>query len=174
MIIIFVEFIDQLIDYPINCASLSNSSIVYCLSYFLICLQGWRHRYKQIFTLEPISDHRLKNSVQPGIKLVPFGGRLKAMNERLGSAFHMLLPKILWTLTNITPTIARLWDIFTFSHSKIWLRLKLIFFQMNLIRAPSEDSDQPVNSRSLIRIFIGCILESQGRKVSSHYENTPI
>ena len=28
MIVIFVEFIDQLIDYPINCASLSNPSLI--------------------------------------------------------------------------------------------------------------------------------------------------
>ena len=33
--------------------------------------------------------------------------------------------------------------------------------------APSEDSDQTAHSRSLIRTFTGCILDSQGRKVSS-------
>ena len=33
--------------------------------------------------------------------------------------------------------------------------------------APSEDSDQPAHSRSLIRIFTGRILESQGSNVSS-------
>ena len=33
--------------------------------------------------------------------------------------------------------------------------------------APSEDSDQPAHSRSLIRIFTWCILDSQGCKVSS-------
>ena len=32
---------------------------------------------------------------------------------------------------------------------------------------PSEDSDQTARSRSLIRIFAGRILDSQGRKVSS-------
>ena len=32
-------------------------------------------------------------------------------------------------------------------------------------RAPSEDSDQPAHSRSLIRIFTGRILDSQGYKV---------
>ena len=31
---------------------------------------------------------------------------------------------------------------------------------------PSEDSDQPAHSRSLIRIFTGRILDSQGCKVS--------
>ena len=31
MIIIFVEFIDQLIDYPINCASLTNHRPLLCL-----------------------------------------------------------------------------------------------------------------------------------------------
>ena len=33
--------------------------------------------------------------------------------------------------------------------------------------APSEDSDQPAHSRSLIRIFTGRILDSQGCEVSS-------
>ena len=33
--------------------------------------------------------------------------------------------------------------------------------------APREDSDQPAHSRSLIRIFTGCILDSQGCKDSS-------
>ena len=33
--------------------------------------------------------------------------------------------------------------------------------------APSEDSDQPAHSRSLIRIFTERILDSQGCKVSS-------
>ena len=33
--------------------------------------------------------------------------------------------------------------------------------------APSEDSDQPAHSRSLIRIFTGRILESEGCKVCS-------
>ena len=32
---------------------------------------------------------------------------------------------------------------------------------------PREDSDQPAHSRSLIRIFTGCILNSQGAIVSS-------
>ena len=36
--------------------------------------------------------------------------------------------------------------------------------------APSEDSDQPAHLHSLIRIFTGCILESQRFKVSSHRE----
>ena len=34
--------------------------------------------------------------------------------------------------------------------------------------APSEDSDQTAHSRSLIRIFSGHILDSQGCKVSSY------
>ena len=33
--------------------------------------------------------------------------------------------------------------------------------------APSEDSDQPAHSHSLIRIFIGCVLHSQGCEVPS-------
>ena len=36
--------------------------------------------------------------------------------------------------------------------------------------APSEDSDQPVHSRSLIRIFTGCMLDSQGYKVSVYMQ----
>ena len=47
----------------------------------------------------------------------------------------------------------------------------------------SDDSDQPVHSCSLIRIFTGCILDSRGCKVSScriitliklHSENVPL
>ena len=37
---------------------------------------------------------------------------------------------------------------------------------------PSEDSDQPAHSRSLIRIFTGRILDNQGGKVSQvHADN---
>ena len=58
-----------------------------------------------------------------------------------------------------------------------WIRLwyKSSFFEFwvatskTYIRtyAPSEDSDQPAHSRSLIRIFRKCILANQGCKVSS-------
>ena len=47
MIIIFIEFIDQLIDYPINCASLISSQwvffiIVYiCMSYYVTFSPGF-------------------------------------------------------------------------------------------------------------------------------------
>ena len=42
--------------------------------------------------------------------------------------------------------------------------------QKTLLRtcAPSEDSDLPAHSRSLIRIFPGCILDSQGCKVFTY------
>ena len=40
--------------------------------------------------------------------------------------------------------------------------------------APSEDSDQPAHSRSLIRIFTERILDSQGCKVSSCGQKTLI
>ena len=39
---------------------------------------------------------------------------------------------------------------------------------------PSEDSDQPAISRSLIRIFTGHILDSQGCKVSSNGQVRPV
>ena len=37
MIIIFVEFIDQLIDYPINCASLTTNARGFIETSILIC-----------------------------------------------------------------------------------------------------------------------------------------
>ena len=56
-----------------------------------------------------------------------------------------------------------------FSSSSVSLSTYMPLHHKTYLRtcAPSEDSDQPVHSRSLIRIFTGHILDREGCKVSS-------